>query len=65
MTYKQAKAKAQELGILVRANDAAVQCWIDRVELAAATGKQEHIDEASRYSGRVFFASAGARRAGR
>lgn len=50
MSYEQAVIWAKELGIKVRAKDQAVQCWIDRVELAGYTGKQEHIDEANRYA---------------
>lgn len=52
MTYETAVTWAKELGIKVRANDQAAKCWIDRVELAGHTGKQEHIDEANRYAAR-------------
>lgn len=52
LTYEQAVLWAKELGVKVRANDQAAQCWIDRVYQAGITGKQEHIDEANRYSGR-------------
>lgn len=52
MTYEAAVKMAKELGIKVRANDQAVQCWIDRIYLASVSGKPEHIEEANRYSGR-------------
>ena len=51
MEYEQAVIWAKELGIRIRPNDQAAQCWIDRVELAGHTGLQEHIDEANRYAG--------------
>lgn len=50
MTYETAVIWAKELGIKIRKNDQAVQCWIDRVMQAGMTGKQEHIDEANRYA---------------
>lgn len=50
MTYEQAVMWARELGIKVRANDQAVECWIDRVYQAGLTGKREHIEEANRYA---------------
>ena len=51
MTYQQAMIWAKELGIKIRANDQAVECWIDRIHRAGLTGKQADIDEANRYSG--------------
>jgi hypothetical protein len=53
MTYEQAVIWAKELGIKIRANDQAVECWIDRVHRAGFTGKPEDIEEANRYSGRA------------
>ena len=51
MTYQQAVTWAKELGIEIRANDQAVECWIDRVYRAGLTGNQSDIDEANRYGG--------------
>lgn len=51
ITYEQAVIWAKELGIHVRANDQAAECWIDRVYRAGLTGKPEDIEEANRYSG--------------
>lgn len=51
ITYEQAVAWSRELGIHVRANDQAAECWIDRVYRAGLTGKPEDITEANRYAG--------------
>lgn len=45
----------------------AAQCWIDRVmqlQMMADRGASlgDHVDDCNRYCGRVFFASAGAKR---
>ncbi len=50
MTYEQAATWAKAVGMKVRPNDAAAQCWIDRVALYGATGKWEHRQEAERYA---------------
>ena len=52
MTYEQAVIWAKELGIKIRTNDQAIECWIDRVYRAGLTGKPEDIQEANKYAGR-------------
>jgi hypothetical protein len=47
MTYETAVIWARELGIKVRKQDQAWECWADRVHRAGITGRQEHIDEAN------------------
>lgn len=49
-TYEQAVQWATEMGLKIRRNDQAAQCWIDRVYLAHITSKEEHKAEANRYA---------------
>ncbi|HEX5864524.1 MAG TPA: hypothetical protein VF014_09780 [Casimicrobiaceae bacterium] len=51
MTYQQAAKWAKQMGMKVRANDQAVECWIARVEQYGQTGRWENRQEAERYAG--------------
>jgi hypothetical protein len=66
MTFQDAQDLAKEFGAMTFAGDhthPAIDCWIDRVAmLPSARNLEDAIAEANRYCGRVFFASAGAKR---
>jgi hypothetical protein len=66
MNYRDAQELAVEFGAMTFAGDhnsPAFACWADRIAyLPVAKNVEDAVAEANRYCGRVFFASAGAKR---
>jgi hypothetical protein len=66
MTFRDAQDLATEFGAMTFAGDhnsPSFACWADRVAmLPIAKNVEDAVAECNRYCGRVFFASAGAKR---